>query len=335
MNETVKHLALRLLKSTWAFEIGRLMWKNRLVVLTYHRVLPGNREDYRVYPPNSIFSSEFEQQISYISRYYHVLSGEELRTCMESGVPIPPHSILLTFDDGYENNYTTALPILRNYGAPAIFFLTTGLIGGQDTLLWFDRMDAILSINSLETVVGWCASRGLPVDATDKRSLRNWIKKLSRSDREEVIDDLEQEFERDVDIVCDRRISGLLCWEQVCEMVKQGMTIGSHTASHQILASSSAQEVDAELRTSRELIQQQTGQTCWAFSYPNGEVHDFRPADKIAVRSAGYSCAFSQIEKLVPVCRDFYALPRVTIPDFCDFNVFLSRLTGIYLAFRF
>jgi peptidoglycan/xylan/chitin deacetylase (PgdA/CDA1 family) len=117
-------------------------------------------------------------------------------------------------------------------------------------------------------------------------------------------------------------------------MAAQGMTIGSHTASHQILAAASPDDVRYELRLSRQHIEDEIGQPCWGFCYPNGTAADFRASDKAAVRAAGYTCAFTQIPGLITRGTDVYALPRMAVPNVGDMRVFRSRLTGVHYALQ-
>jgi len=119
-----------------------------------------------------------------------------------------------------------------------------------------------------------------------------------------------------------------MSWDQVRSLAAAGMTIGSHTANHQILAAVSPAEANAELLLSRKRIEQETGQACWCFAYPNGELRDFRPSDERAARDAGYSCAFTQVEGVISNHSPRYALPRVPVPSTGDLKLFEAYVSG-------
>ena len=127
-----------------------------------------------------------------------------------------------------------------------------------------------------------------------------------------------------------RGVTDLMTWDQAREMANAGMTIGSHTVSHQILASATSEQVAEELVSSRLKIEKETGQPCWCFAYPNGENTDFRLSDKIALQSAGYTCAFTQIPGFITGKTDHYALPRIPIPGSNDIRIFASRVAGVH-----
>ena len=125
-------------------------------------------------------------------------------------------------------------------------------------------------------------------------------------------------------------VTNLMTWDQVREMVNAGMTIGSHTVSHQILAKATPEQVEEELVGSRLKIEKETGRPCWCFAYPNGERSDFRVSDQVALKAAGYTCAFTQIPGFISAKTNHYALPRIPIPGSSDIHAFASRVTGVH-----
>jgi len=74
----------------------------------------------------------FEKQIKYLlSRNFKVISLTQLVESLKGNSTLPPKSVVITFDDGYKNNYIYAYPILRKYNLPATIFLTTGFLNGS------------------------------------------------------------------------------------------------------------------------------------------------------------------------------------------------------------
>jgi len=322
-----KTVALCLLSSAGVFRIGRALSRRSLVVLTYHRVVTKDQSGAR--PSNALFSCDFEKQIEYLVSRYHITTGEEARLFLSGEGNIPANSVLLTFDDGYENNYTEAFPVLRRYGVTAVFFLTAGLIGNNGPRLWFDALDELLSANSLVSVIDCLHGVGLPADYHNERAVRKWFKNLSRRPRENAIATLTERLRGRAEHN-NVQLTKLMTWEQAREMASAGMTFGSHTQTHQILTSAMAEEREQELVTSRVTIEEEIGRPCWAFAYPNGESSDFSAADKAALKAAGYVCAFTQMPGLIASTVDPYALPRIPVPDTDDIRVFASRVSGVH-----
>jgi peptidoglycan/xylan/chitin deacetylase (PgdA/CDA1 family) len=329
-----KHFALSLLSGSGAFRLGEAWSSRDLRVLTYHRVIPRERCPAGQRPPNTHFTDEFDEQMAFVARRFHVLGGEELRGIIDGTRPIPRYALAVTFDDGYENNFTHALPILQRHGLHAVFFLTTSLIGSRNRSLWFDRLDRLLTmVPSAELLEHMRRIEPRLAAAPDPR-IRPYFKKLPGARQSAILDLLERQCGHGAAAEGDGTVHGMMNWDQVRSMVAAGMTIGSHTAHHQILAAVPPAEVQSELRGSRQRIEEETGKTCWCFAYPNGGRGDFRESDERAVRDAGYLCAFTQIPGSIDRHAPRYALPRIPIPDTGDMRVFRSHVSGIQRAIR-
>ena len=106
-----------------------LLWKaivmrNRAVVLMYHRVLTNEeRRQSGSHPALVVERETFARQMALLKRRFSVLSVDELADRLEKKVPLPNSSVIITFDDGWRDNFTNALPILRYHTLPALVFL--------------------------------------------------------------------------------------------------------------------------------------------------------------------------------------------------------------------
>lgn len=91
-------------------------------VLMYHRVRERARDPFSVSP------AAFERQIAWLAAEGRALSIDALESGLRGATPLPTGSVVVTIDDGYRDVYTTALPILRKHGVPAVLFVTVGSI---------------------------------------------------------------------------------------------------------------------------------------------------------------------------------------------------------------
>ena len=183
-----KKVVLFLAYLSGAFNLAQRLTRNLLVVVTYHRVVAGAPNGVRKRPCDSVFTWEFEQQIEYLVRHYHIATGEEVRLFLTEKRRLPDNSVFITFDDGYENNFIEAFPILLRHGATAAFFLTTGFIGRSGARLWFDKLDALLSSDVSGPGIRLSQKVGLPASIKEEAGLRQWIKGLARPERDTVIE---------------------------------------------------------------------------------------------------------------------------------------------------
>lgn len=333
--EPVKSVGLTLADYCGGFRFGRYATRDQLLVLTYHRVLPTQARGRGPRPPDTVYADEFEAQISYLRRFHHIVTGTTLLQFVRGNQPLPPNSVLITFDDGYRNNYLCAFPVLKKHEASALFFIATGFLDDPETHIWFDRLDAALAAWPARSLDQWIGRRLLQITPRTASALRRWLKYSPAETRNEAVSELERSAPGPRPTL-DEDTKPLL-WTQAREMAAAGMTFGGHTMSHQILAGTSVGKARDEVVRCRRVIENQLQIACWSFSYPNGEREDFRDEDKDSLREAGYLCAFTQIVGLIRPGHglgDPFALPRVPVPSNGNLRVFKSRASGLYALVR-
>jgi peptidoglycan/xylan/chitin deacetylase (PgdA/CDA1 family) len=100
-------------------------------VLMYHNVVPASRiKPTTLFPGLYVDPARLDSQMAALrAGGWHSITTAALATAMATGAPLPPRSIIITFDDGRPNNYTTAAPIVEKYGFRATFFVVPGRIG--------------------------------------------------------------------------------------------------------------------------------------------------------------------------------------------------------------
>lgn len=130
--------------------IGFTFWlRDRYVVpiLTYHHVgIPSGK--WRL---NTVGSKSFEYQMAFMKRHgFQVISFDDLVIGIKEGQEFARNTVVLQFDDGYEDNYKYAFPVLKKYGFPAIVFLISDKIGAPDYLTW----DQIKEMEKYNVVAG-------------------------------------------------------------------------------------------------------------------------------------------------------------------------------------
>lgn len=106
------------------FAISSVSEETDIPVLNYHRVKDN------VFNPLTLSNEEFEEQMQYLHAHgYHSITPDQLLMYLQTGEPLPDKPVLITFDDGYRDNYVNAYPILKKYGFTATIFLITDVVG--------------------------------------------------------------------------------------------------------------------------------------------------------------------------------------------------------------
>jgi len=269
------------------------LWKRRLrtwaehhsvIILTYHRVTETWDETLDYSQPGMVVTaSTFERQLTMLKKHFEVVTlGALLKNEGVAGQPARPRCVI-TFDDGWRDNYDLAFPILRRHGLPATIYLATDFIG-TDRAFWhteliylFTRTDVSRSLGDELTFRAYPSpvrdelrrlARGGPFGTHDLEPLIETMKALCD---EEVIEELVQALSQRVGLrrplFQDRRF--FLDWDQVRAMVAAGFEIGSHGCSHRILTRLPAEAANEELVRSKAEIEHRVGREVEHFAFPN------------------------------------------------------------------
>jgi sugar transferase (PEP-CTERM/EpsH1 system associated) len=248
----------------------------RLVVLTYHRVLPVRAALGYALPPMVMPRDEFDAQMAHLSRRYAPLPLGEAAERLARGT-LPPRAVVVTFDDGYGDNYRHAFPILRKHGIPATIFVVTGALDRRTPFWWDAVAQAVERIAALgradaDGLPGWLAARldALRSGGRSGETARAIVQELNRRDREE----------REATLAALLAAApaggaggeGVLTWAEVREMRRAGIEFGSHTVSHAFLDELAPEEARREIEDSLERLASELGAPTRLFAYPRGRV---------------------------------------------------------------
>ena len=307
------------LGDTWKSIKGR----GSFTVLIYHRV----NDNGNPFEIDVVSTSVFEEQMRYLAKYFNVLAVDEVVEIVKSGGRLPERCVSVTFDDGYEDNFTCAFPVLRKYGLPATVFLTAGCIDRRESL-WFDRVlyvfkntsrsEAYLPYIGMRLPLGDCSIR--------VRSAIRVLYALMALPGQERLFQVDELFsylgvERPSSIP-----DHLLTWEQIREMAEYRISSGSHTLTHPILSRITSDQAGKELIESKRLIEARTGHRVRVFAYPNGKPSDYSAETMDLLKNAGYTAALTTTPGVNFDSTGLYHLRRMRpwCPDIPSFALSLS-----------
>jgi peptidoglycan/xylan/chitin deacetylase (PgdA/CDA1 family) len=310
-----------------------------LLVLAYHRVLDIIDPIQFCYDMDlvSASTSEFDYQMSYISQYMHPVSEDEVIAAIRGEKSLPKRAVLVTFDDGFDDNYFNAFPILKKYSVPATMFISTHYIDGNSPI-WFDWLASLFMASSANVVR--VPDLGIKYERSDRllnhRHFHDLIVRLramGNDKRLSILAYLEAEYS-DAMREIDTRQSRFMTWSQVSEMSKSIVSIGSHTVSHPILSRLDDHNIEYEIIESRRIIESRIQKNVKSMSYPTGMESSF--TDKVVdiVRKAGYEIAFTYQhgENRMPI-NDAFRLKRLHVEHHIKASYFKSMMK-LPLIFR-
>jgi peptidoglycan/xylan/chitin deacetylase (PgdA/CDA1 family) len=288
-------LAHGLFWSGASFLLQQLPARNSLFVLNYHRI--GNPEDDLFDP--GVFSAtadQFDDHILYLKSHVSLVTLDEALSFIDGTNKEKTSScrVLITFDDGYLDNYEIAFPILRSHGAQGVFFLATSMVGSCQ-LPWWDQI-AYLVKTARRHRFSLHYPVELVVDLDDDglteglRAILKLYKQPENSDPARFIRELAEEAMGEHPPGTLRRF---LSWDEAREMRKGGMAIGSHTHSHTVLSQLGPERQYEELSKSRASLKENLGVGADVLAYPVGARTSFTGETQRLAQEAGYRAAFS------------------------------------------
>lgn len=286
-------------------------------ILRFHSVAD---KESRWYVSSGITVSPrvFERQVRYLSRRYRITDMDQVCESLVSRKPLPPNSVALTFDDGYQDNFAAAMT-LRRYGCTATFFLVADRLQGRPPLWLCEVRRRLLHSGLRRFRLAWNGHvLDYPLQTAAEREvsvamLTSWVKTLSVASREDFLRLLTDALP----VESAGGVAGpvMLSWDQVRVMRQAGMLIGGHTLTHANLVHATEEEVRSEIRGCQEVLARKLGEPPRHFAYPNGGAdayHDERA--KAEVRAAGFKTAGTSRFGFVEPGSDPLELPRVGVP---------------------
>lgn len=275
-----------------------------LVILAFHRVLP----NFNRLLPDELYAERFDSLLIVLKKSFQVLPLTEALPQLKKG---KRNLLAITFDDGYKDNYSIALPILLKHDLRATFFVASGFLKGG--WMWNDGVVKGIEKTDLKTL-----------DLTDLKLGRHDL--TSISDRRFALDEIISRVK--YMLMEDRKImvSGILkhCGvsppenimmdeSQVVELDRAGMEIGGHTINHPILSALSYSQAVHEIKGNKEYLESLLNKPVNSFAYPNGKPGiDFNEETITIVRQSGYSAAVTTVNEIAMLSSEPYQLPRFT-----------------------
>lgn len=296
--------------------------KARLSILIYHRVLP---EVDPLFPGEATVES-FDRQLGMLKAVFNVLPLPEAIERLRAGT-LPARAACITFDDGYADNLTLALPLLQKHGLHATFFIATAYLNGgrmfNDTVIESVRWATTKNVDLTELGLG-------SFDLSTSQAKQNAINQILPVVKYLPLDERENTVAALASSVTDQAlpVDLMMTTDQLKALHAAGMEVGGHTDRHPILASLDDVSARAEVAAGKEWLEARLGRRLRLFAYPNGKPgSDYRPEQAKLVHELGFEAAVSTQWGVASRDSDYFQLPRFT-PWSASSRRFLPQLLG-------
>jgi peptidoglycan/xylan/chitin deacetylase (PgdA/CDA1 family) len=316
----MKQQMLNLMQAMGLFAPFRIANRGKALIVTYHRFTDGDTG-------SKTTARAFAEQLDYLTRHYEVVPLSFIAERLRAG-RLPANVAAITIDDGYSDAYEIAFPLLCRRNLPATIFVVTDFVD-QKKWLWTDKLRYLITHAGARTIEGTLLEHEFCVEfergesvfrAADK--VNSLLKAIKDDAKEAAIARMAAAFGVDLPDAPPPEYASVT-WDQLREMSRAGVEIGSHTATHPILPNISLEQVRRELMESRRRIAAEINCPVELFCYPNG---DYNNAVISEVERAGYSCAVTVACGLNDRHTSPLRLKRIHAED--DLPHFIQNISG-------
>ena len=321
-------------RAAQALEVVGQRFSAKALILGYHRVQDLENDPWSM----CVSPRNFEQHLDVLRRTAQPLGLRQLAESHRRG-KVPDRGVVLTFDDGYADNLTMAVPLLERYEAPATMFITTGQIGARNEF-WWDELERILLIpdrlpEQLHLTIdaepcSWnlvSASNYSSEQRHQDRRVKAWeakpgtrlhfyysvwdrLRRAAPTARRGLLDKILEWADTDPNPRSTHR--ALTTRELENLAVNRLIEIGAHTVSHLFLPHYPTAEQHTEIAGSKRYLEDLLGASISSFAYPHGEYNE---ETLRIVRGVGFETACTLGERAVWKYSHRLRYPRCCVED--------------------
>lgn len=280
------------------------------LVLCYHQIVPLDDPGIKINPSLKVNVDTFERHLTYFKKVGSFLSHAELIQRLRDKIYPDRLYITVTFDDGYENNYQYALPILKRFGVPATIFLTTGFIDYPEKIPWWDELEEFaLNYHGRIHIKQNSFSNKYNLSRIDRK--RQFFDDISRiicrdyKGRKVILNALQSESRQTF-----RRENSFLRWEKIRAMQNENISFGAHTCNHPIMSQVKESCAIEEAVLSKKRIEEKLNIEVNTFAIPYGQPFTYTKTILRELSKRGFHAFFTTIPG-INYCLDPYLINRV------------------------
>jgi peptidoglycan/xylan/chitin deacetylase (PgdA/CDA1 family) len=305
MQRFVRDSGLNALILCKLLDVCQIATGQKCTVLIYHSVASGDSNPY-------LDPDTFTAHMDMLRAEFHVLSADEYLAHLDRGKPIPRRSVLITIDDGLENNYTVIQPIMEQRQLPWVLFTPTQALEQDDRLLWFAMLRGICLYSRKQQLA--LLGRTWSLNGNGGRArifseMVGWAAKFCAEESREAVLALSADTVADVPESYINNFCRLMTADQLCQLAKSPLVeIGCHTKFHPFLPHVSARELSVEIDGATRCLCDLLNRKIRTFAYPSG-YYGWRELERVA--ALGYDCAFAVVPRLNAMSR--FEIPRVGV----------------------
>ena len=289
-----------------------------LTIILYHGVTDFKSKGIENISGKHLDVDEYFDQMKWLKRNTNILSMEEVFYILSNNKSFPKNAIAITFDDGFENNYSKAFPILKNLEIPTTFYISSAMIG-SNKMFWVDKLEDCIN-NAKSKTINMILEKEYNFELKNSEDkinaltkIKSFCKMSKNSLKEKVIEQLIAQTGHKPDSSNSDNYK-VMSWQQLKEMsLNEYVIIGGHSSSHEILSKLDVDEMQKIVKSSIDKLSSELNIKIEHYSYPEGQ-HDHYNQEVInALISNGIKCCPSAIHGVNYQGDDPFHLKRIMV----------------------
>ncbi len=246
-----------------------------MIFLCYHGVSKYRSKSIENFSGKHISVKKFLAQMRFVKKKCKILNIHDVYYHLKNRIPFQKNSVAVSFDDGFENNFSQAVPILKKLKIPSIFYICPENISKKE-MFWVDKIEAcILNTRKKEIFLKTLNKKfSLKSKKLKKQTInfvKNHCKNTSLINKDKIIRELIKQTLIKPDIKYSKNYK-IASWSQIKKLLKSKLfEIGGHSLNHDIFSKMSKKQINYEIRESIKIIMKKTSHKVRHFSYPEGK----------------------------------------------------------------
>jgi peptidoglycan/xylan/chitin deacetylase (PgdA/CDA1 family)/methionyl-tRNA formyltransferase len=289
--------------------------RDELAILIYHGVTDSVSGGVENFSGKHMDAAIFERQMRYLAENCRLMSMDEVEEHCRKGCSFPENAVAVTFDDAFENVCTVAHPIMKKYGIPFTFYLTTGFVGMKH-LFWVDVVEDCINRSMASDLSLPALNRIFPLRTAQEKieaiiAIKAFCKKSSPEAKDQILETLVANtgVTPDPGVTANYRMAD---WRQIGVLARDpGVILGGHTHTHDIMSGLTEERLGDEIRTSITEIENNVNVRIRHYAYPEGQAAHYSQKVIAALKEQGIVCSPSAKVGLNPLGTDPFHLRRI------------------------
>ena len=292
--------------------------KNHFKIFLFHGVIKKNNCKIRNYTKKHLLENKFLKYIKFLKKNSYLMSLENITYYLKNNFNLPSNTCAITFDDGFENNYSIAAPILDDFKIPTTFYFSSDFVE-NNSMSWIDKIEFCFENTRKATITLPWRKKNVDFNNNQQKILiLNEIRKKVKKNFKIKINDFVQSIFYQCNLEDPKRLDNTLDkkikWKQVIELKNNSLfKIGGHSHNHLSLGSLSKKDVDFQINKSFNLFKKRAKIRLTNYSYPEGTKIDYNEYIIHILKTKGIKICPTAIAGLNNMNTDLFNLKRIML----------------------